>query len=122
MRCRCRPRLEGLPQHLDGLDGIGQALQVRGPSERHWWSVAPAGHQPHHVGGQDLAALAGGAEPGRLDDRVAEVVVVLSADLAAAQPDPQAHRVVTAAVVPARRPAAWPPHTPRRPRPRRTPP
>ena len=37
---------------------------------------------------------------GRLDDRVPEVVVVLLADLAPAQSDPQAHRVLTVPVVP----------------------
>ena len=54
--------------------------------------AASARHQPHDVGGQDLAALTPGAQTGRLDDRVAEVVVVLVGDLTAAQPDPQAHR------------------------------
>ena len=91
---------EGLPEDLDRLDRVGQALEGQLPERPALVAVAPTGHGPDHVGRQDLAALARRTEPGRLDDRVPEVVVVLPADLAPAQPDPQAHRVLTAAVVP----------------------
>jgi arginase family enzyme len=49
---------------------------------------------------KDLPALAGGTQPGRFDDRVPEVVVVLSGDLATTQAHSQAHRVFPVAVVP----------------------
>ena len=91
---------EGLPQHLDGLDRVGQSLQGQFPERAALVTIAPTGHRPHHVGGQDLPALAGGTQPGRLDDRVPEVVVVLSGDLPAAQAHPQTHRVLPVAVVP----------------------
>ena len=89
----------GSHTHLDGLDRIGQALQRELPERAALVTAAPAGHQPHDVGRQDLPALAAGTEPGRLDDRVAEVVVVLATDLAAAQPDPQTDRLLAAPVV-----------------------
>ena len=62
-------------------------------------TAAAASRQSHDVCRQDLPALTAGAEPGRFDDRVAEVVVVLSTDLAPAQPHPQPHRVLTPPVV-----------------------
>ena len=55
---------------------------------------------PHDVGGQDLPALAGGTEPGRLDHRVPEVVVVLSGYFPTAEAHAQAHRVLTVPIVP----------------------
>ena len=62
-------------------------------------TASPTGHGPHHVGSQNLPALALGAEPGCLDDRVPEVVLVLSAHLAAAQPYAQTDRVLPTTVV-----------------------
>ena len=62
-------------------------------------TAATTGHGPHHVGRQNLPALALGAESGRLDDRVPEVVLVLFADLAAAQPYSQTDRVLPTTVV-----------------------
>ena len=49
---------ERLPAHLDGLDRVGQALQRQCPERSALVTAAPTGHQPHHVGGQDLPALA----------------------------------------------------------------
>ena len=92
-------RAERFPQHLDGLHRIGQALQGELPERTAFVTAAATSRQPHDVRRQDLPALTAGAQPGRLDDRVAEVVVVLSTDLAPAQPDPQTHRVLTPPVV-----------------------
>ena len=47
-----------------------------------------------------ICPLSQGAESGRLDHRIPEVVIVLPGDLAAAQPDPQADRFLAATVVP----------------------
>ena len=91
---------EGLPEHLDRLDGVGQSFQDESSDRAAFVTAAPTGHSPHHVGRQNLPALAGGTESSRLDDRVAEVVAVLSTDFASAQPDPKAHRVLPATVVP----------------------
>src|ERR1700674_1430303 len=63
-------------------------------------TAAPTGHQWQHMGSQDLPALARGTKPGRLDDRIPEVVAVLSTHLTAAEADPHAHRVLTVTVVP----------------------
>ena len=62
----CRPA-ERLPAHLDGLDRIGQTLQGQFPERPALVPAAPAGHQPHDVGREDLSALARRAEPSRLD-------------------------------------------------------
>ena len=51
-------------------------------------AVPATGHQPHHVGSQDLAPFAARTEPSCLDDRITEVVAALSGDLALAQADP----------------------------------
>ena len=91
---------ERLPQHLDGLDGIGEALQGHGPDGPAGVPVPPSRHQGHDGGGQDLPTLADVAESGRLDDRIPVVVTFLDRDLAATQPDAQAHGVRAVAVVP----------------------
>ena len=117
-----RSSAERFPAHLDGLHRIGQALQRQRPDRAACVAAAPTGHGPHHVRGEDLAALARRAQPGRLDHRVAEVVVVLAGDLAAAQPDPQADRLLAARGCRVRRPAASPPRTTARPTRTRTPP
>ena len=58
--------------------GSGKPFRVIGPDARQLVPAAAASHQPHDVGRQHLSALATGAQPRRLDDRIAEVVVVLS--------------------------------------------
>ena len=93
---RCPGRL---PQHLDRLDRIGQALQGELAQRTALVSAAAPSRQPHDVRSQDLPALTEGAQPGRFDDRVTEVVVVLPTDLAPAQPHPQPHRPLTHPVV-----------------------
>ena len=70
---------ERLPEHLDGLHRVGQALQLELAERPTLVPAAPTGHGPHDIGRQDLPALAPGTQPGRLDDRVPEVVVVLLA-------------------------------------------
>ena len=91
---------KGLPGHLDRLDRVGQALQGQLPKGAALVATAPSGGPSHPCRGQDLSALAGGAQPCCLDDRVPEVVVVLSGYLPPAQSDPQPHRMLSAAVVP----------------------
>ena len=90
---------ERFPQNLDGMHRIGQTLQGEFAERMTFVPAAAASSQSHDVCSQHLPALTAGAEPGRFDDRVAEVVVVLVTDLAPAQPDPQAHRVLTTPVV-----------------------
>ena len=61
-------------------------------------TAPPTGHGSHEVGRQDLTGVAAGTEPGSLDDRVPEVVTVLVADLAHAQPNAQSDWFSTLAV------------------------
>ena len=70
---------QGLPAHLDGLHGLGQALELELAQRTEGVRAPAAGHDLDELGGQDLAALGPGAQAGRLDDRVAEVVVALPA-------------------------------------------
>jgi hypothetical protein len=56
-------------------------------------------HPPDDLRGQDLPALGGGAEPGRLDDRSAEAVVILEDDVTGADPDANAQRRAAGPVV-----------------------
>ena len=75
------PRLvdaERLPQHLDRLDRIGQALQGERAERPAVVAAAAPGRQPDDVGRQHLPARTAGAQPRRLDDRLTEVVVVLA--------------------------------------------
>jgi hypothetical protein len=90
---------ERLPEHLDRLDGAGKTLQSQLPERPALMTATPTRHQPDHLARQDLTAFALRAQPGRLDHRVPEVVVVLPADLPPAQADPQTHRVPEATVV-----------------------
>ena len=62
-------------------------------------TLAPTSHQAHDVRGEDLPTLAGGTEPGGFDHRFTEVVVLVSIDLAPAQPDADPHSVLTPSVV-----------------------
>ena len=68
------PLPQRFPEHLDGLDRLGQALQPEFAKRAALVAVAATGHQSHDVGSQDLAPFAGGTEPGRLDNGIAEVV------------------------------------------------
>ena len=58
--------------------GSGRPFRVQLSEGAALVTVAASSHGRHHVGGQDLPALADRTQPGRLDDRVPEVVVVLS--------------------------------------------
>ena len=62
-------------------------------------AAPPAGHRPHHVGGEDLSPLAGRTQAGRLNNGVPEVIVQAQSDLTPAQPDAQGNYVLTPAVV-----------------------
>ena len=68
--------------------GSGRPFNASWPDRDALVTAAPTRHQPHHVRRQDLAALTRRAQPSGLDHRVAEVVVVLAGDLAAAQARP----------------------------------
>jgi len=63
-------------------------------------AVAATGHGPHDVGSQNLPAFASRTEPGRLDDRISEVVVVLPGHFPTAETNPQGHRAFPIPVVP----------------------
>ena len=93
-------RADWLPQQLDRLDGIRQALQDQFAERAVFVTATPTSHPPHHVCCKDLSALATGTQPCRFDHRVAEVVVVFSTDLTDTQPDPQPHLLFTVPVVP----------------------
>ena len=81
------------PNHFDGGDRFGQALQLE-LAEHSTLDLAPAaGHGGHDLCRQNLPAVAPGAKSGSFDDRVAEVVTLLGADLAAADPDPESDSV-----------------------------
>ena len=79
--------------------GSGKPFNVSWPERTALVTAAPARHRAHHVRGEDLTTLTRRAEPGRLDHRVAEVVVVLARDFTDAQPDPQTDRLLAGAVV-----------------------
>ena len=109
-------RSQRFPEHLDGLDRLGQAFQAELAKRAALMAIAATGHQSDDVGSQDLAPFAGGTEPGCLNNGIAEVVAPLPGDLALAQADPQANGEPTFAIIDLRRPVAW---RPRRPTPRR---
>ena len=90
---------QGLPQHLDRLDGLGQTREREASDGSQLERVAPAGHERHDASHEDLAADALRAEPRRLDHGIAEVVALVGRHLAAAQADPQADRMLLRAVV-----------------------
>ena len=88
-----------LPADRQGLDRLGQALQVQGAQRGEDVRAAPAGHGPDEVRGQDLAALGAGTQAGRLDHRLAEVVVVLSRHLPGAETHAQTQGSLRTGVV-----------------------
>ena len=92
-------RDERLPDHLDRVDGIGQALQRHGANRSADVRVPPACHQGHDGGRKNLTAFADAAQTGCFDDTVPVVVAVVGSDLTAAQPDPQSHAVRAVAIV-----------------------
>lgn len=96
--CGVRPA-EGFPQHLNRVDRIGQSLQGQFPEGSALVAVAPPGHAPHDVRGQNLSTLTGGTEPGCFDDGVPGIVVIFSGNLATAEAHPQADRVLPVPVV-----------------------
>jgi hypothetical protein len=98
-RCRC-VHPEWLPTDLEGLDRRRQALQLQFP-ERSKGVRAPAtGVGSHQVRSQNLATFGLGAESGRLDDRVAEVVIGFPGCLAGAKPHPEPEGLLRTGVVP----------------------
>ena len=90
---------ERLPEHLDGLDRIGQPLQGERAERPAVVAAAAPGRQPDDVGRQHLPVHTPVAQPRRLDDRLTEVVVVLVAHLAGAQTDPQPDSELTSAAL-----------------------
>ena len=79
-----------LPDHFNGFDRVGHALQgqlAERPACRDGCAARPS-IAPTRVA-RTCPPSHRAHEAGRFDDRVAEVVVVFSADLPAAQADPQ---------------------------------
>lgn len=62
-------------------------------------STAATGHRAHDIRREDLATLACRAQSRGLDHGIAEIVVVLSGDLTAAQSDAKTDRPLTDTVV-----------------------
>jgi transposase len=95
-------RLSHQPSPRPGTDTLARrphsALGHRTPASRLTTASptclgsTPTRHQPHHLGSQNLATLAGGTEPGRLDDGIPEVTVVdiAGSDAALAKSEPKA--------------------------------
>ena len=93
-------RDEGLPHHLDRVDGIGQPFQGHDADRPADVPVPPPRHQGDDGRGEDLTPLADCAQSGCFDHTIPVVVaVVVSGDLPAAQPDPQSDAVRPVAVV-----------------------
>ena len=75
------------------VTGIGKTLQLPVSEHGEGMRAASPGHRRHGLGDQNLASLAQGAQILRcLDNRVAEVVVVLDGGLATAHRHPKAER------------------------------
>ena len=89
----------GCPADLDQLDRVGQTLQVHLAQRHELLGGVATGQGPSHGRGQDLAALGVGAEPGRFDDRLSEVVPVFFGGFAVREPHPDGDRLVGPAVV-----------------------
>ena len=82
------------PRRPRRLDRVRQTLQLQRARRHHLLHRVAPDHQPHEVGGEDLAALRVRAQPSRFDHRRAEVVAVLLGRLTGgdADPDRQRHR------------------------------
>ena len=91
---------EGIPGHLEDLDGLGQPLELHLAQSMEGVGDATPRHHPHELGGEDLATPSLGAQPRRLDDRVAKVVIPLSAGLPGAEPHPQPQGALAGPVLP----------------------
>ncbi len=85
--------LERRPGDGDGLDRVGQALQLQRPDGRQLVAAPTPSEHPHDVGGEDLPARRCAAQPGRLDHGHAEGVAVLDGDVARRQADPDGERL-----------------------------
>jgi hypothetical protein len=81
------------------VDWVEEPFQREHPDRPATVAAASTRHQSHNVGGHDLPALAGSAEPGRLDHRIPEIVVVLATNLAAAEAHSETNRVIVSPVV-----------------------
>ncbi len=76
------------PRELVCRHGIGQALELDCTEVREVVATAAAGHDPGHLGEQDLAAARPGAQPRCLHHGRAVVVAVVVAGVAHGDPDP----------------------------------
>ncbi len=88
-----------LPLDAQHVDLVQQAFERSWSEPCRGVPVPPTRHEPYGFGHQDLAPFARGAESCGLDDRVTEIVVVLAAHVAAADPDAQADRMRVSAVL-----------------------
>ena len=89
-----------LPADLERLDGLGQALQLELAERGEGVGASAPGVGPHHVGNEDLTAFGSCAQAGGLDDRFAEVVLVLLGRFTGAQCHPQPEGPFCGGVVP----------------------
>ena len=81
-----------VPDDLAGGERLAQALELQ-CADRPELELDPrAGQDPDDLGADDRTRGRGGLEPRRLDHRRAEAVVVLPADVAGTDPDPDLQR------------------------------
>src|ERR1019366_1753557 len=89
----------GPPKNLDGIDQIGQTLQMQRAVRGESMLATSTHHQPHHVRREDLTAFARRAESGGLDHRSAEVIALLLTHFTGAQSHTQTDRMVPVEVL-----------------------
>ena len=88
-----------LPHHFQGLDRFGEAFQFQLPYRDEVMRTSSTGGGPNQVRDENLSTFGFGAQPGRLDDRVSEVVVALLGRLPAAQAHPQSQGSLSGGIV-----------------------
>ncbi len=77
-----------LPLDRDRAQWFVESLQVEHPDVGEGVGAAPARHDLHDIGAQDLTGLSRDFQPLRLDHRQAEAVVAFEGDVATRQADP----------------------------------
>lgn len=88
------------PGHLQSEHRVAQALEGDFAQRDEAVGCSAPRRRPDQVGREDLAAIGLGAQPRRLDDRIAVVVTAFEGGLSRADPDAQSHRASCRPVVP----------------------